>query len=229
MPPEKIIESALGENCESIAYTYNEPTIFTEYALEIMRLAHKYGLKNAWVSNGYMTEDCLNSIIPYLDAINIDLKSFDNNFYKKNCSAKLDSILNNLILLKKEQIHLEITTLIIPNLSDDLKMLEELADFIVTKLDGDTPWHLTKFSADISWRLNDSPSTTDDVIYQAYEIGKTAGLKYVYVGNMPGDQKENTYCPKCGELSIRRLNYSIERLDNSGHCPACDRSLDIIT
>ena len=228
VPPEKIIEAALGENCESIAYTYNEPTIFAEYALEIMRLAHKYGLKNIWISNGYMSEECLNSIIPYLDAINVDLKSFDNNFYKKNCSAKLDPILDNLILLKKEQIHLEITTLIIPSLSDGLKMLEKLANFIVTKLDDDTPWHLTKFSADISWRLKNLSSTADDIIYQAYEIGKAAGLKYVYVGNMPGDQKENTYCPKCGELAIRRLNYSVERLDNKGRCPACDRSLDII-
>ncbi|MEA3398657.1 MAG: AmmeMemoRadiSam system radical SAM enzyme [Patescibacteria group bacterium] len=226
--PEKIIEDALGDNCKSISYTYNEPTIFCEYALDIMRLAHKYGLKNIWVSNGYMGKSCLEAIIPYLDAINIDLKSFDNNFYKKNCAAKLKPVLNNLIQLKKEQIHLEVTTLIIPGLSDDLKMLEELTQFIITELNDDTPWHISKFSAEASWRLKNLPSASDDIIYQAYEIGKDAGLKYVYVGNIPGDQKENTYCPKCGALIIRRLGYEIERFDENGGCPYCDRSLDII-
>jgi len=226
--PEKIIEDALGHDCQSIAYTYNEPTIFGDYALDIMKLAQQNRIKNVWVSNGFMSEDCLNAILPYLDAINIDLKSMDDDFYRDNCSAHLKPVLKNLKIIKQEQVHLEVTTLIIPTLSDDIEMLRKLAEFIVTELDDDTPWHISKFSPEISWKLKNLPPTGDDIIYQAYEIGKEAGLKYVYVGNMPGDQKENTYCPKCGELAIRRLGYHIERFDNNGRCAHCDRSLDII-
>jgi pyruvate formate lyase activating enzyme len=226
--PEKIIEEALGSDCRSISYTYNEPTIFAEYALDIMKLAHEYELKNVWVSNGYMSEECLQEILPYLDAINIDLKSFDQNFYRDNCEAKLEPILRNLKILKNEQVHLEVTTLIIPGLSDDIKNITDIIDFIANELDVDTPWHISKFSPSVSWKLKKLEPTGDDILYEAFELGKEAGLKYVYVGNLPGDQKESTYCPACSELAIRRLGYSIERLDNEGHCAYCDKSLDII-
>lgn len=226
--PERIVEEAISEDCKSIAYTYNEPTIFIEYALDIMKLACANSLKNVWVSNGFMSDSCLEAILPYLDAINVDLKSFDDSFYIKNCQARLEPILKNLIKIKQEATHLEITTLIIPGLSDNMEMLKRLADFIANELDADTPWHITKFSPEISWSLGDTPATSEDIIYEAYEIGKSAGLKYVYTGNMPGDQKENTYCPRCGELAIRRMGYHIERMDTQGHCPNCDRSLDII-
>ena len=226
--PEKIVENAIGDGCKSIAYTYNEPTIFTEFALDVMKLAKSNGLKNVWVSNGFMSEEVLSSIIPYLDAINVDLKSFDDEFYKINCGARLQPILNNLKLLKQEQVHLEITTLIIPGLSSNMDMLNQIAEFIVSELDTDVPWHLSRFTPDISWKLKELPTTGDDIIYEAHQIGKDAGLKYVYVGNIPGDQKENTYCPKCGELAIRRLAYHIERLDHKGHCSYCDKSLDIV-
>lgn len=226
--PERIVEEAIGNDCKSISYTYNEPTIFTEYALKIMKLAHDNDIKNVWVSNGYMSAECLNEIMPYLDAINVDLKSIDPAFYLNNCSAKLGPILDNLITLKQNNIHLELTTLIIPSLSDDISMLRDLADFITSELDNDTPWHLSKFSPEISWKLQNLDPTGEDRIYEAYEIGKDAGLRYVYVGNIPGDQKENTYCPKCGELAIRRMGYHIERLDQGGRCIYCDRDLDII-
>ncbi len=224
----KIIEEAIGNGCQSIAYTYNEPTIWTEYALEIMKLAHKNDLKNIWVSNGFMSNDCLNAILPYLDAINVDLKSIEDKFYQKNCGARLNPILNNLKTIKKEGVHLEITTLIIPTLSDTDKMFTDLAEFIVNELGAEVPWHISRFSPEISWKLKDLKQTTKDTIYKAYEIGKQAGLNYVYVGNMPGDQKENTYCPKCGELSIRRLGFYIERMDNKGRCPNCDKNLEIV-
>ena len=226
--PERIIELAQGDDCKAIAYTYNEPTIFSDYALNIMRQAQQAGLKNIWVSNGYMSEEVLDAIIPYLDAINVDLKSIDSEFYKDNCEAKLNPVLKNLIRLKKEQIHIEITSLIIPGLSSDIEMLAKIADFIATELDADTPWHISRFSPEISWTLKDLEQTGDDLIYEAHAIGKEAGLKYVYVGNIPGDQKENTYCPKCGELAIRRLGYQIDRLDNNGRCAYCDKNLDII-
>ncbi|MFH1822660.1 MAG: AmmeMemoRadiSam system radical SAM enzyme [Patescibacteria group bacterium] len=228
LSPEKIINEALGCDCNSISYTYNEPTIFTEYALAIMKLAKEHNLSNIWVSNGYMSNECLESIIPYLDAINVDLKSVSEDFYKNNCQAKLNPVLDNLIKIKQEQIHLEITTLIIPGLSDDLEMLKNLAEFIFKELDADTPWHLSKFSPKISWQLKKIPATRDDVLYTVYEIGKDVGLKYIYLGNMPGDPKENTYCPKCHELAISRLGYQIERLDNNGRCVHCDKNLDIV-
>lgn len=228
VPPEKIVEEAVGNECRSIAYTYNEPTMFTEYALEIMKLARQNNLRNVWVSNGYMSDACLDAVIPYLDAINVDLKSYDDKFYRTNCQARLEPVLKNLIRLKQELVHLEITTLIIPTLSDDLEMLKKLTDFIVAELGDDTPWHVSKFSPELSWQQKNLPPTADTAIYYAYETGKQAGLKYVYVGNIPGDQKENTYCPACGELAIRRFGYDIERFDSGGRCPACDKDLDIV-
>jgi pyruvate formate lyase activating enzyme len=226
--PVKIVEEAIGNDCQSISYTYTEPSIFAEYALDIMKLARENELKNIWVSNGYMSEECLGAILPYLDAVNIDLKSMDENFYLKNCGAKLNPILENLKILKQEQVHVEIATLIIPGLSDDEDMLKKMADFIASELGNETPWHLSKFSPQISWQLQDLDETDDSALYNAHEIGKTAGLKYVYLGNMPGDQKENTYCPKCGELAIRRLGYYIERLDDNGLCTNCEKELDIL-
>ncbi|OGF25899.1 AmmeMemoRadiSam system radical SAM enzyme [Candidatus Falkowbacteria bacterium RIFOXYB2_FULL_34_18] len=227
LSPEKIVEDCLNSDCTSIAYTYNEPTMFADYALDIMKLAHANKLKNVWVSNGYMSDICLDAILPYLDAINVDLKSFDEKFYRESCSAKLQPILDNLKRLK-EQTHLEITTLIIPSLTYNEDMLIDLANFIVDELGADTPWHITKFSSSISWKLQDSHSTSTEMIYNTYEIGKTAGLKYVYVGNLPGDDKENTYCPKCGELAIQRIDYEVERFDDNGECAHCGKNLDII-
>ena len=226
--PMRIVEEALGNGCESISYTYSEPTVFAEFALEVMKLARKYDLKNIWVSNGFMSEELLLDIIPFLDAINVDIKSMDNRFYEKVCEAKLDPILENLKTLKQEQVHLELTTLIIPEFSDDTRMLAQMAEFIASELDEDTPLHLSKFSPEISWKMKHQEATGEDIIYEAYELAKDAGLKYVYVGNIPGDQKENTYCPRCGELAISRMGYQIERLDNGGRCGNCDRSLDII-
>ncbi|MDD5294397.1 MAG: AmmeMemoRadiSam system radical SAM enzyme [Patescibacteria group bacterium] len=226
--PEEIIKSALTANCSSVAYTYNEPTIWTEYAMDIMKLARKNKLKNVWVSNGYMSPDCLKAILPYLDAANIDLKSMDEDFYLKNCEGKLAPVLDNLKTLKKEKIHTEITTLIIPSLSDNPKMLKKIAQFIVSQLGPETPWHISKFSPIISWKLKNLPETENKIIYEAYEIGRQAGLKYIYAGNMPGDDKENTYCPKCGQLAIKRLGYQIERLDKNGKCAKCGKILDIL-
>ncbi|MDD4332843.1 MAG: AmmeMemoRadiSam system radical SAM enzyme [Patescibacteria group bacterium] len=223
--PKEIVETALENNCQSISYTYNEPTIFAEYALDIMKLAKKNKLKNIWVSNGFMSDECLEAIIPYLDAVNIDLKSIDDKFYQKYCGAKVKPVLKNLKKLKAEQIHTEITSLIIPTLSDDTKMLKGLAEFIVKELGAETPWHISKFSPEISWKLKDLSPTPNEAIYRAYEIGKNVGLKYIYAGNMPGDEKENTYCPACGELAIRRFDYNIERFDNHGHCAKCDKNL----
>ena len=225
--PEKIVSDALDNDCSSISYTYNEPTIFAEYALSIMEQAREKNLKNVWVSNGYMSAQCLEKITPCLDAINVDLKSYNEGTYLKNCGAKLQPILENLKAIKKSGIHLEITTLIIPGLTDDYAMLKTLAEFIFNELGADTPWHISKFSPAISWKLKKIPSTSEKIIFEACDIGKNAGLKYVYAGNIPGDERENTYCPACGELAIGRFGYEVERLDNHGRCANCDKSLDI--
>jgi pyruvate formate lyase activating enzyme len=225
--PEKIVEQALASGCQSIAYTYNEPTIFTEYALDIMKLAREKKLKNIWVSNGYMSPACLKAIIPHLDATNIDLKSIDEDFYKKICQAKLKPVLKNLISLKKAGVHLEITTLIIPGLSDEPAMLKKLAQFIAEKLGTNTPWHVSRFSPEVSWKLKDTPATPVETVLQAHQIGKNAGLKYAYAGNVYGADKENTYCPACGQLAIKRLGYGITRYDDNGQCAKCGTNLSL--
>ena len=226
--PAEIVKIAKNNNCPSIAYTYTEPTIFLEYALDTMKLAKKEGVKNVWVSNGFMSSEALKMIAPYLDAINVDLKSFDNGFYQKHLGGRVEPVLENLKAIKKLGIWLEVTTLIIPTLSDDLKMLEKIACFISKELGNDTPWHISAFSGLISWKLQRFPDTSVDIIHKAYEIGKKAGLKYVYAGNVPGNSAENTYCPKCGEIMIKRIGYQVERFDREGKCKECGEDLDII-
>ncbi len=228
LTPKRIVEEAIFNGCDSISYAYSEPTVFFEYALEIMKIAQREGLKNIWISNGFMSTECLDELLPFLDAINVDLKSKDDDFYHEICNGKLQAILDNLIKIKQEQVHLEISTLIVPRHSDDIRMLNQIAEFIAYDLDTDTPWHLNRFIPENSWKLAHLPKTGEDILYEVYENAKDAGLKYVYIGNVPGDQKENTYCPRCGELAIRRMGQHIERLDANGQCAFCDRSLDII-
>lgn len=189
LPPEQIIQDALVNNCPSISYTYTEPTIFLEYALDTMKLAKKAGLKNIWVTNGYFTEETFNLITEgdihqcrLLDAANVDLKFFDEKNYQKICGAKLEPILDNLIRLKKAKIHLEITTLIIPGLTDTDDQLERIAQFIVEELGADTPWHLSRFFP--CYQMMDRPMTPAELIEQAMEIGRDAGLEYIYAGNL---------------------------------------------
>ncbi|MDZ7798355.1 MAG: AmmeMemoRadiSam system radical SAM enzyme [Patescibacteria group bacterium] len=228
LPPKKIVQEALENDCQSIAYTYTEPTIFFEYALETMKLAHNKGLKNVFVSNGFMTKDCLKIAKPFLDAINIDLKFFDNNKYKKYCHGKPEPILENLKTIKKMGLWLEITTLAIPTLSDQKEMFEKIADFIKTELGEETPWHISRFSGAISHKLDHLPDTPLKTLYQAYDIAQKKGLKYVYLGNVPGDKFENTYCPKCGSLIIERIGYNIKRYDKKGQCPKCQQKINLI-
>lgn len=182
--PLKIVEMAIKQGCPSISYTYTEPTVFLEYALDIMKLAKKAGLKNVWVSNGFFSEETFELILPYLDAANIDLKSFDDEFYKKYCSARLQPVLDNLKRLKQAGVWLEITTLVIPTLSDSPAMLEKIARFIKEDLGPETPWHLLRFFPDISWKLQNLPATPLSTLEAAGEIGQRHGLKNVHLGNV---------------------------------------------
>lgn len=179
--PEEHVMKALELGCPSISYTYTEPTIFLEYALDIMKIAKANGLKNIWVSNGYMTKEALEMIAPYLDAINIDLKAWDNDKYIKYCGAKVKPILDNIVHLKELNIHQEITTLVVPGVNDDREQLTQIAKFIVD-VSPDIPWHLSRFFP--GWKMSDTPRTPLTTLKMAEEIGKEAGLKNIHLGNI---------------------------------------------
>ncbi|XOB40598.1 MAG: AmmeMemoRadiSam system radical SAM enzyme [Candidatus Nealsonbacteria bacterium] len=228
LTPEDIVNLAIKNNLPSISYTYTEPTIFLEYALDTMKLARKQGLKNVWVSNGFMTEESAKLVIPYLDANNIDIKSFSDEFYQEQCGARLKPVLETARLMKKSGVWLEITTLAIPTLSDSEEMFREIAKFIKEELGPETPWHVTQFSGAISWKLQHLPDTLIETLKKAYNIGKEAGLKYVYTGNIPGLASEDTVCQRCGALVINRTGYFIVRQDKKGKCPKCKQDLNLI-
>jgi len=225
MTAEEVVNSALQAKCQSISYTYTEPTIFAEFALDCMKLASQNGLKNVWVSNGYTSPEVLNVIIPYLNAINIDLKFFDNDTYLKICGAKLNPILENLKLLNHNKIWLEVTTLIIPGINDSDQELIDLTKFIRSYLGKETPWHVSRFFP--QYKLKDQHLTEEELIYKAIKIGQQAGLKYVYGGNMD-TEFENTYCPNCQQEIIHRQGYNIKRFDQQGHCPQCNLKLEFV-
>lgn len=228
LSPEEVVKLTIKNNLQSISYTYTEPTIFLEYALDTMKLAKKEGLKNTWVSNGFMTKESAKLIIPYLDANNIDIKSFSDKFYREQCGGGLEPVLKTAKLMKKSGIWVEITTLVIPTLSDSEKMFKGIAKFIKNELGSETPWHVSQFSGAISWKLQHLPNTSVKTLKKAYEIGKKAGLKYVYTGNVPGLPSEDTLCSKCGSLCIDRMGYIIHRYDEDGKCPNCNQKLDLI-
>lgn len=181
MEPAQIVADAKKHHCPSISYTYTEPTIFLEFALDTMKLAKKAGLKNIWVSNGYMTIETLDLITPYLDAINIDLKGFDNEKYLKYSGAKLQPVLDNIKEIYKRKIHLEVTTLIIPGVNDDEKQLKDIAQFLA-KISKNIPWHISRFFP--AFKMLDTPITPIETLKLAEKIGKAAGLKYVHLGNI---------------------------------------------
>jgi len=224
LSPDDIVSLAKQNGCESISYTYTEPTIFYEYAYDTAKRASAEGLKNVFVTNGYITEEPLRAISPYLDAANIDLKSFTEGFYKKICGAKLQPVLDAIKLYRDLNIWIEITTLIIPTHNDSPPELEQIASFI-KDLGTDIPWHITAFHP--TYRLTDQAPTPVSALMQARDIGIRAGLRYVYVGNVPGERGENTYCYNCGELLIERYGFKIITNNISDAlCPKCQAKID---
>ncbi len=218
-PPEQVVLAAQQSRCQSISYTYTEPTVFFEYAYETAELAHKAGLKNIFVTNGYMTSEALGLIQPYLDAANVDLKAFTNDFYKEQCGAKLKPVLDSLKKLKDMGVWLEVTTLVIPTLNDSDRELTEIAEFI-KELGREIPWHVSRFHP--TYRLRNVPNTPIATLKRAREIGLQAGLHYVYTGNIPGDQGENTLCHQCGQVLIDRYGFSTGLYAvKQGCCPGC--------
>lgn len=223
MSPAEIVNDAIASRSATISYTYTEPTIYFELALDTARLAVSKGVKNIFVSNGYMTEECLEEIYPDLHGANVDLKSFNDKFYKEQCGAKLDPVLNTLQTMKKMGIWLEVTTLLIPGLNDSGEELKDLAKFIAD-LDPNIPWHISRFHP--TYRLNDIHPTPPESIHRARDIGHEAGLKYVYSGNLPGDEGEKTFCHECGELLIDRTGFSVrENKIRNSHCLKCNAEI----
>lgn len=223
--PEEIVSAAKRTNCASIAYTYSEPTIFYEYALDIAKLAKKENIKNVFVTNGYITPEALTKIAPYLNAANIDLKSFSDEFYRKNCGAHLQPILDAIKLHKKLDIWTEITTLIIPSLNDTEQELRQIAEFINNEAGPETPWHISAFHP--TYKLIELPRTPIQILRRAREIGLETGLKYVYEGNVPGEIGENTYCPNCQKTLIKRRGYQVlQNKIKDSKCPYCETKID---
>jgi pyruvate formate lyase activating enzyme len=184
IPAQAVVDMALENHLPSISYTYTEPAIFSEYALDIMKIAKVRGLKNVWVSNGFWSKELLEMISPYLDATNIDLKSLDDDFYKRICQGRLQPVLDTLKKLKEKKIWIEITTLILPGINDQEKSLKAIANFIKNELGTETPWHVSRFFRDVSWQLKDVPDTPVAIVDRARQIGLAAGLKNVHTGNI---------------------------------------------
>jgi pyruvate formate lyase activating enzyme len=217
--PEEIVREAIKNNCKSISYTYTEPTIFFEYAYEIAKLAKARGLYNNFVTNGYMTEECLQAIKPYLDAANVDLKFFKDNSYRKVCAAGLEPVLASIKLMQELGIWVEITTLIVPGENDSEEELGNIAKFIAS-VDKNMPWHVSRFHPD--YKFTDYKATPEATLKKAEELGHQAGLGYIYVGNVFG-WGNDTYCPSCKKLLIKREVFSV--LENNiklGKCSFCN-------
>jgi pyruvate formate lyase activating enzyme len=227
LDPQILVEYAVSKGCGSISFTYSEPTVFFEYALDTAKIAVDAGLKTAFVSNGYMTHECLRVIKPYLYACNIDLKSFRDDFYKKRCGASLAPVLDTLKNIRAAGIWLEVTTLVIPGENDSNEELADIANFIVNELGADTPWHVSRFFP--QYRMTGVPATDPSVIEKAVDIGRTAGLSYVYAGNVSSAQ--DTVCPSCGAVVIHRQGYRAEAAglvagdDAAGCCRACGAAI----
>ncbi len=222
--PKEIVERAITSESKTIAYTYTEPTVYFEQALETARIAVEQGIKNVFVTNGFMTGEALESINPYLAAANVDLKSFRDEFYRKRCGARLEPVLTSLKKMKELGIWVEITTLLIPGLNDSDEELKDIAGFIAG-LGKEIPWHISRFHP--QFKMMNMPVTPIASLHRAREIGLLAGLKHVYSGNVPGDEGENTYCFQCGDRLIERYGFRVVNVNLNGNkCNRCNTELE---
>jgi pyruvate formate lyase activating enzyme len=230
--PEEVVEAAKRTGSRSIAYTYTEPTIFFEYSYDIARLAHAEGIASVYVTNGYMTREMLelfqgrtNGHEPWLDAANVDLKAFRDETYRKVCGARLQPVLDSLKNMKELGVWVEVTTLVVPDMNDSEAELRDIAQFLAQEVGLETPWHVSRFHPD--YKMYDRNATPLSTLQLAYDLGKEAGLRYVYVGNLPGARLEDTYCPNCGEAVLQRRGFQLAKtaLDD-GHCANCGATID---
>lgn len=217
--PQDVIDAAQRAECRTISYTYVEPTIFFEFAYDCCKLAAANNLHNVFVSNGYMTSRATRVIAPLLTAINIDIKSFRDEFYRKVCGARLQPVLDSVRLMRELGVWVEVTTLVIPDHNDSAEELGDIAKFLAD-VDTAIPWHVTAFAP--SYKMLNVNHTPRRTLLKAQQIGFEAGLNYVYVGNIPGSGGENTNCPSCGAVTVSRLGFSIQGKSMAdGRCKKC--------
>lgn len=223
--PEALVHRAVARRCASVAYTYTEPTVFFELALDTAMAAEGAGLRNVFVTNGFTAPAAIRTIAPCLDAANVDLKSFRDGFYKRVCGARLQPVLDAIRLYKELGVWIELTTLVIPGLNDSEEELRDLTGFIVRELGADVPWHVSRFFP--AFRMSDGAVTPVTTLLRAAFIGREAGLRYVYLGNAPEEEGgEDTRCPGCGTVVIRRAGLAlIENRLEGGACPACGQRI----
>ncbi|MBS7652869.1 MAG: AmmeMemoRadiSam system radical SAM enzyme [Candidatus Bathyarchaeia archaeon] len=226
--PEEVVKGAKREECTSIAYTYNEPLINLDYVEDVARLARKEGVKNVLVTNGYISQEALERVVDVVDAANVDWKAFSEPFYRKYCSADLKSVLDATATMKRRGVHVEVTFLIIPEVHDWRNEAREMAKYLVENLGPDTPLHLSRFFP--HYKFSHLPPTPVEHLIKAREIAMNEGVRYVYVGNVPYTDYENTFCPRCGKAVIEREGYDIVdwHLDEENRCEYCGESIPIV-
>jgi len=235
LKPDEAVKIALKTDCAGVAFTYNEPTIWLEYCLDSAKMARKNNLYTCFVTNGYATKQAIDLIAANLSVYRVDLKSFNDEFYRKLIGiSDFKVIYENTKYVKDEypEVHIECVTNIIPGWNDDDEQLKKIANFMVSELGEKTPWHVTRYYPvkikGESRLLPDSP-TPMEILERAYEIGKKEGIQFVYLGNVETEEKENTYCPKCGSLNIKRsyLGVEMKEIDEKGRCSQCGEDLNI--
>ena len=221
--PEDVVGRAISSNCSSISYTYVEPTIFLEFALDCALLARERGLGNLFVSNGYMSQKAFEQMAPLVTAINIDLKAWNDEFYRKVCGASLAPVVENIRKCIELGVWLEVTTLLIPGMNDSVEELREIAGFLAG-LDRNIPWHVTAFHP--AHKMGSVVPTPVATIDLALQVGRDAGLRYAYSGNIPGTKGTSTLCPSCGTTLIKRNHFTLtSNLMGDGNCPSCKANI----
>ena len=218
LTPEAAVATAMRHGCRSIAYTYNEPTIWGEYVIDIARQARPRGIRSVMVTNGYITPEAVRDIYPWIDAANVDLKAFTDQFYAKVTLTHLEPVLETIRQLRKMDVWIELTTLLIPTLNDSEEEIRRLANWVVDSLGDQVPLHFTAFHPD--FRLTHLPDTPPETVAKARQIAKEAGIQFVYEGNVITEEGGSTFCPTCGKRLIHRAWHQIrENLIVDGDCP----------
>jgi len=224
--PEEVVRRAANTQSRSIAYTYTEPTIFMEFALDTARLAHERGIANVFVTNGFQTPEAVGAMTGLIDAANVDLKSFSDEFYRTNCKGSLQPVLETIKALHGAGIHVEVTTLVVPGRNDSADELKRIAGYLAG-ISPDVVWHVSRFHPD--YKVNNVQATSPAKIVEAVELGREAGLKFVFAGNLPTTDYSDTVCPKCGKVVISRVGFNVRslNLNEDGSCGFCDEPLGI--
>ncbi len=228
LSPERLIELTKHYNCKGIAHTYTEPAIATEYAIDVGKLAHHEDLYNVYVTNGYMTPEALQELGPYLDAANVDVKAFNDDFYRKICGvSSINPVLETCEWMVEHGTHLEVTYLVIPRENDSSEEIRKFCKWVFEKLGPEVPTHFSRFYP--HYKMTDRSQTPVETLERAVKIAKEEGLHYVYIGNVPRHEGDNTHCPKCGELLIERYGFSVTRYElKDKQCPKCGAKINIV-